>query len=165
MIYGQICITVNRILTHERVHDNFVEALAAETRAIELGRGLDPGVAYGPVTNEAVISRVQSHIDDAVRKGATVIVGGNRVTKGHLSKGYFFNPTLLDNAALDSLPMREETYGPLAAQTSRLNLSAAGCVPIAAGTASVPRHKRPWPSSRPDREVAPARRTRASTRH
>jgi len=112
---GQICITVNRILTHERVHDSFVEALAAETRAIELGRGLDPGVAYGPVTNEAVISRVQSHIDDAVQKGATLILGGNRVTKGHLSKGHFFNPTLLDDTPLDSLPMREETYGPLAA--------------------------------------------------
>ena len=112
---GQICITVNRILTHERIHDDFVDALAAETRAIELGRGLDPGVTYGPVIDEAVISRVQSHIDDAVKKGATIIVGGDRAMEGDLRNGYFFNPTLIDNASLDSLPMREETYGPLAA--------------------------------------------------
>jgi acyl-CoA reductase-like NAD-dependent aldehyde dehydrogenase len=112
---GQICITVNRILTHARVHDDFVAALAAETRAIELGRGVDPGVTYGPVLNEAVIQRVESHIDDAVRKGAKVIVGGARSAEGHLSKGYFFNPTLIDNASLDSLPMCEETYGPVAA--------------------------------------------------
>lgn len=112
---GQICITVNRILTHERVHDEFVEALAAETRAIVLGRGVDPGVAYGPVTNEAVISRVRTHIDDAVRKGACVIVGGERAMDGDLGNGLFFQPTLIDNAALDSLPMCEETYGPVAA--------------------------------------------------
>lgn len=112
---GQICITVNRILTHERVHDEFVDALAAATRSIKLGYGLDPGVTYGPVMNEAVIRRVQSHIDDAVTKGAKVIVGGDRSTKGPLRKGHFFNPTLIDNASLDSLPMCEETYGPLAA--------------------------------------------------
>jgi acyl-CoA reductase-like NAD-dependent aldehyde dehydrogenase len=112
---GQICITVNRILTHARVHDDFVAALAAETRAIELGRGVDPGVTYGPVLNEAVIQRVKSHIDDAVKKGARVIVGGARAAEGHLGKGYFFNPTLIDNASLDSLPMCEETYGPVAA--------------------------------------------------
>lgn len=112
---GQICITVNRILTHARVHDDFVEALAAETRAIELGRGVDPGVSYGPVLNEAVIHRVESHIDDAVKKGAKVIVGGDRAVEGHLRKGHFFNPTLIDNTSLDSLPMCEETYGPVAA--------------------------------------------------
>jgi acyl-CoA reductase-like NAD-dependent aldehyde dehydrogenase len=112
---GQICITVNRILTHESVHGDFVDALAAETRAIELGRGLDPGVAYGPVTSEAVIDRVASHIDDAVERGAKIIVGGERATDGHLSDGFFFKPTLVDDAALDSLPMCEETYGPLAA--------------------------------------------------
>jgi succinate-semialdehyde dehydrogenase / glutarate-semialdehyde dehydrogenase len=115
---GQICITVNRILTHERVHDEFLDALAAETRAIELGRGLDPGVAYGPVTNESVIYRVQAHIDDAVRKGATIVCGGEPATEGDLARGHFFKPTLIDNASLDSLPMREETYGPLAAVRS-----------------------------------------------
>jgi acyl-CoA reductase-like NAD-dependent aldehyde dehydrogenase len=115
---GQICITVNRILTHESVHDEFLDALAAETRAIELGRGLDPGVAYGPVTSESVIHRVQAHIEDAVRKGATMVCGGERATEGELARGHFFKPTLIDNASLDSLPMREETYGPLAAVRS-----------------------------------------------
>jgi succinate-semialdehyde dehydrogenase / glutarate-semialdehyde dehydrogenase len=115
---GQICITVNRILAHERVHDEFLDALAAETRAIKLGRGLDPGVAYGPVTNDSVIYRVQAHIEDAVRKGATIVCGGQRATEGELARGHFFEPTLIDNAPLDSLPMREETYGPLAAVRS-----------------------------------------------
>ena len=112
---GQICITVNRILTHEKIHDAFVEALAAETRAIVLGPGLDEGATYGPVTNESVINRVQAHVDDALEKGGKILIGGKRATDGLLSKGLFYQPTLVDDAALDSLPMREETYGPLAA--------------------------------------------------
>ena len=112
---GQICITVNRVLTHESVHSEFVEALSELTRNIKLGRGIDPDVAYGPVTNETVIHRVQTHIHDAVSKGAKVIVGGERATGEGLDAGHFFTPTLLDETPLDSLPMMKESYGPLAA--------------------------------------------------
>lgn len=112
---GQICITVNRILTHETVHAEFLDALTTLTNEIELGHGADPGVSYGPVLNEAVINRVESHIDDAVKKGGRIVTGGDRPSDSDLAKGYFFRPTLIDNAPLDSLPMKEETYGPLAA--------------------------------------------------
>lgn len=112
---GQICITVNRILAHDAVHAEFVEALAEKTRDIVLGRGLEPGVGYGPVTSESVIDRVQTHIADAVEKGGRVLVGGTRANEGELANGLFFEPTLIDEAPLDSLPMREETYGPVAA--------------------------------------------------
>lgn len=111
---GQICITVNRILTHKKIHREFVDALTAETKKIELGHGIDPGVAYGPVTTQSVVDRVKLHIDDAVAKGAVVITGGKTARQG----GLFFEPTLLDNASLDSLPMCEETYGPVAAMRS-----------------------------------------------
>ena len=112
---GQICITVNRILTHPRVHGAFVDALVEETRKIELGPGLAPDTLYGPVTTSAVIERSLRHIDDAVGKGARVITGGGPATSGRLERGLFFQPTLLDGAPLDSLPMTEETYGPVAA--------------------------------------------------
>lgn len=112
---GQICITVNRILTHPDAHAPFVDALVAETEKIEPGPGLDPGRLYGPVTTASVIERSQLHIEDAVSKGARVIAGGARAAGGELAKGLFFQPTLLDGAPLDSLPMTEETYGPVAA--------------------------------------------------
>ena len=54
---GQICIAVNRILVADATHEEFVEALAAETRRIRLGHGIDPGVAYGPVLHEGVRAR------------------------------------------------------------------------------------------------------------
>ncbi len=112
---GQICITVNRILAHEQVHDEFVAALVEETKRIELGPGIDPAALYGPVTTASVIERAQQHIADAVAKGARIISGGAPATKGELAKGLFFQPTLLDDAPLDCLPMTEETYGPVAA--------------------------------------------------
>lgn len=112
---GQICITVNRILTHKAIHNDFLEALTEETKKIELGPGIGPDVAYGPVTTQSVIDRSRRHIDDAVSKGATIVTGGKPATSGGLKDGLFFQPTLLDNASLDSLPMKEETYGPVAA--------------------------------------------------
>ena len=115
---GQICITVNRILTHHAVHDEFVAALTALTEDIKLGHGVEQGVAYGPVLNDGVIKRVEAHIDDAVRKGGKVIAGGERPTDAALKDGFFFRPTLIDDAPLDSLPMTQETYGPVAAMKS-----------------------------------------------
>jgi len=112
---GQICITVNRILAHEDVHTAFVDALVEETNKIELGAGLEPDTLYGPVTTASVIERSQLHIDDAVSRGARIITGGAPAASGALKRGLFFQPTLLDNAPLDSLPMTEETYGPVAA--------------------------------------------------
>lgn len=112
---GQICITVNRILTHDSIHKEFVEALTEETKTIELSAGTSPNAAYGPVTTRSVIERSQQHIDDAVAKGAKILTGGKAATSGDLMDGLFFEPTVLDNASLDSLPMKEETYGPVAA--------------------------------------------------
>ena len=112
---GQVCITVNRILTHPDVHGPFVDALAGETQKIELGPGLDPGTLYGPVTTASVIERSERHIEDAVSRGARIVTGGGRAAGGSLEKGLFFKPTLIDEAPLDSLPMTEETYGPVAA--------------------------------------------------
>ena len=112
---GQICITVNRILAHEDVHTAFVDALVEETNKIELGPGLEPDTLYGPVTTASVIERSQLHIDDAVSRGARIVAGGGPAASGALKRGLFFQPTLLDGAPLDSLPMTEETYGPVAA--------------------------------------------------
>ncbi len=112
---GQICITVNRVLVAERVHADFIEAMTEQTRKIRLGQGVEPGVLYGPVLNETVRTRVARHIADGVAKGGRLLVGGKPPDDPALARGFFFNPTLIDGAADDSLAMTEETYGPLAA--------------------------------------------------
>jgi succinate-semialdehyde dehydrogenase/glutarate-semialdehyde dehydrogenase len=112
---GQICITVNRVLVAERVHSDFVEAMLEQTRQIKLGHGVEPGVLYGPVLNETVRARVGRHTADGIAKGGRLLTGGKPPDDPALARGFFFLPTLIDGAADDSLPMTEETYGPLAA--------------------------------------------------
>ncbi|WP_419913816.1 aldehyde dehydrogenase family protein [Hoeflea sp.] len=112
---GQICITVNRILVDKRVHNAFVDILAGLTEDTRLGHGVDAGVEYGPVLNQSVIDRVEAHQHDALDKGARLVAGGHRPAGKTFDNGFFYRPTVVDNAPPDSLPMRSETYGPLAA--------------------------------------------------
>lgn len=112
---GQICITVNRILVARPLHKRFAECLAQLAEETVLGDGLDPAIAYGPVLNSSVIERVMVHQSDAVAKGGKVIAGGQAPTGGGFDRGHFYRPTVIDDAPLDSLPMSEETFGPLAA--------------------------------------------------
>jgi acyl-CoA reductase-like NAD-dependent aldehyde dehydrogenase len=111
---GQICIAVNRILVTDTIHAEFVDALASETRRIKLGHGIDPGVAYGPVLHEGVRARTRSHVEDALRRGGTLIVGGAAPRGSEYEHGFFFEPTLIDDAADDALVMTQESYGPIA---------------------------------------------------
>jgi succinate-semialdehyde dehydrogenase/glutarate-semialdehyde dehydrogenase len=111
---GQICIAVNRILVADKAHDSFVEALVAEIRKIKLGHGVDPGVQYGPVLHEGVRSRVRNHVDDAVHRGGRLLVGGSEPKGSVYDKGFFFEPTLIDDAPDAALVMTQESYGPIA---------------------------------------------------
>lgn len=110
---GQICITVNRVLVAEKVADEFASILASLADETVLGDGLDPSIAYGPVQNAGVVARMDRHVSDAVAKGGSVIAGGGRATGNGLNDGLFYRPTVIANAPLDSLPMSEETFGPV----------------------------------------------------
>ena len=112
---GQICIAVNRILVADAVHDEFLEALAAETNRIELGHGVEPGVAYGPVLHEGVRTRTRRHVEDALRRGGRLVAGGAAPSGSAYDGGFFFRPTLIDGASDDALVMTQESYGPIAA--------------------------------------------------
>lgn len=112
---GQICIAVNRILVSRGIHDRFVEALVAETAKIKLGHGVEPGVLYGPMLNEAGRRRVAAHIGDAVARGGKLLTGGGPATGGAFDNGFFFEPTLVDDVPDGALALTQETFGPLAA--------------------------------------------------
>ena len=112
---GQICIAVNRIIVSRGIHDSFVDALVAETRKIRLGHGVEPGVLYGPVLNEAVRTRVARHLDDAVARGGKLLTGGTIPTGELYDKGFFYEPAIVDQVPEGALATTEETFGPLAA--------------------------------------------------
>ncbi|MDH3750865.1 MAG: NAD-dependent succinate-semialdehyde dehydrogenase [Gammaproteobacteria bacterium] len=106
---GQTCVCVNRFLVQDGVYDEFATKLTAAVEAMKVGNGADDGVVQGPLINEAGVTKVQEHVDDAVSKGAGVSAGGKR----HALGGNFFEPTVLTNVTPDMVVAREETFGPI----------------------------------------------------
>lgn len=107
---GQICTSMERIYVHERIADEFVEALVAAARTFALGDGTDPGTVLGPLVDARQRETVRRHVQDAVAKGATVRTGGAAPER----PGYFFPATVLTDVDDTMLVMTEETFGPIA---------------------------------------------------
>ncbi len=105
---GQTCVCANRLYVQDGVYDAFVEKLAARVRDIRVGHGFEPGVTQGPMIDAHAVAKVESHVADALAKGARLLAGGQRID------ARFFAPTLLADATDDMLCAREETFGPLA---------------------------------------------------
>jgi succinate-semialdehyde dehydrogenase/glutarate-semialdehyde dehydrogenase len=107
---GQTCVCANRLYVQDGVYDAFAAKLAEAVKKLKPASGLEPGATQGPLIDDKAVAKVEEHIQDAVSKGATVIVGGHR----HALGGRFFEPTVLANVAPTSLMAREETFGPVA---------------------------------------------------
>ena len=105
---GQTCVCANRFLVQDKVYDEFVGKLAKAAAAMKVGDGTGTGVVQGPLINKAAVAKVQEHIDDAVKKGGKVVIGG------HALGGNFFEPTLIRDVTSDMAVAREETFGPVA---------------------------------------------------
>lgn len=107
---GQICTSTERLYVARKVFDEFVDAMVDESRAIKVGDGLAPGVQMGPLVDRLQLDLVTRHVDDAVRRGATVRHGGMRLE----GKGFFYPPTVITGVVADAIVMTEETFGPVA---------------------------------------------------
>jgi len=107
---GQTCVCANRIYVQDAVYDEFAKKLDAKLSTLPVGNGLDEGVVFGPLIDDAAVEKVEEHIKDATDKGASVLSGGNR----HEMGGTFFQPTILTGVTSDMAVATEETFGPLA---------------------------------------------------
>jgi len=107
---GQTCVCANRLLVQAGVYDEFVAKLADKVKAMKVGNGLEDGVSQGPLIDMNGVAKVEEHIEDAVSKGARVVVGGKRHALG-LS---FFEPTILADVTPEMMVARDETFGPMA---------------------------------------------------
>ncbi|QIP14912.1 NAD-dependent succinate-semialdehyde dehydrogenase [Spirosoma aureum] len=105
---GQTCVCVNRLYVQDAVYDEFVEKLSKAVAALRVGNGLDTDAQMGPLINEKGLNKVKHHLEDALSKGAKVIVGGKEMD------GLFFQPTVLTDITPDMIIAREEVFGPVA---------------------------------------------------
>lgn len=111
---GQDCLAANRIYVERPIVGAFNAAFAARIAALKVGPGLSPGVEIGPLMHERAVAKVEEHVADALKRGATLVSGGKRHDAGAL----FYEPTLLTDVPDDALIMQEETFGPVAAVTA-----------------------------------------------
>jgi succinate-semialdehyde dehydrogenase/glutarate-semialdehyde dehydrogenase len=108
---GQVCCATERVLVHERVHDAFLDEVVKASEEWALGDPFDAATKVGPMNNEPTARKMDAHLEDAVDKGATVVLGGSR-DSGRPTDLYY-QPTVVADVALDTLINREETFGPI----------------------------------------------------
>ncbi len=109
---GQACLAVKRLYLFEPIADEFIEKLIAKAQRLKVGDGLAEGVIIGPMHTNAQRQEVEEQVQDAVDKGATILVGGNRPEGENYDKGNFYLPTLLTDIDESSRIVREEVFGP-----------------------------------------------------
>ena len=108
---GQVCCATERVLVDREVHEEFLQAVVEEARSWKLGDPFEEDTLVGPMNNEPTAAKMDCHLEDAVAKGASVILGGSR-EEGRPTNLYY-RPTVVDNVGTDTLINRDETFGPI----------------------------------------------------
>jgi succinate-semialdehyde dehydrogenase / glutarate-semialdehyde dehydrogenase len=105
---GQTCVCTNRIYVQAGIHDAFVERFSEAVGALHVGDPLDATTDIGPLVDAQGLEKVSHHVQDALAKGAQVVLGGRA------TGGLFFAPTVITGVNDDMALMQEETFGPVA---------------------------------------------------
>jgi acyl-CoA reductase-like NAD-dependent aldehyde dehydrogenase len=105
---GQVCSAIKRVYVPEALHDQVVEALAAQARSVQVGDGASESTQLGPINNKPQFDRVNELVSDAVARGGQAVVGGAPMD----GPGYFFEPTILTGVADGTRIVDEEQFGP-----------------------------------------------------
>ncbi|NML43458.1 NAD-dependent succinate-semialdehyde dehydrogenase [Ramlibacter sp. G-1-2-2] len=108
---GQTCVCPNRVYVQDSVRGRFVDKLAVRVSALRVGPATDERSQIGPMINARAVEKIDRHVQDAVAKGARVVVGG-QVLQG-IGAGHYYAPTVLVDANPTMELAHEETFGPV----------------------------------------------------
>jgi alpha-ketoglutaric semialdehyde dehydrogenase len=112
---GQKCTATSRVIIQNEIYEEFKEKLLAKVREISVGDGLKEGIWMGPSASEGQLNTVLHYIDKGREEGATLLVGGERLTGQEYDKGYFVQPTVFENVTSNMTIAQEEIFGPVLA--------------------------------------------------
>ncbi|WP_109419167.1 NAD-dependent succinate-semialdehyde dehydrogenase [Proteus terrae] len=107
---GQTCVCANRFYIHKDIYQQFSERFVAAVKKLKVGNGFEEGVTIGPLINRKAVEKSQSLLDDTLKRGATLLCGGESDQAGE----NFFQPTVVGNVPADSHILEEEIFGPIA---------------------------------------------------
>ena len=110
---GQVCICNERTLVHRQVYDEFVERFVAFSRGLRLGDPMQTSTDLGPKVSLDELEKVERIVDEAVRSGAKVALGGGRPHDPPTSGGYWYSPTILTGVDPSMPIMQREIFGPV----------------------------------------------------
>lgn len=110
---GQVCTCNERMYVHEDIYDTFMEKFIAKVKALKVGDPTLEDTDIGPKMNEAGLVHMERLIQESVQAGATISIGGKRPTGVGFEKGYWFEPTILENVQQDMTIVEEEIFGPV----------------------------------------------------
>jgi len=110
---GQVCTCNERTYVHKRIADRFLSRFVEEVQQLKVGDPLEPSVQVGPKVNQQELEKVERYVEDARSHGARIIVGGQRLTGGAFSRGYWYQPTVIADVRQDMRIMQEEVFGPV----------------------------------------------------
>lgn len=108
---GQVCTSAKRFYVFEDIAGDFTARVVTLTKALRLGDGMDPKTDIGPLINARQLNDVHARVEEAVADGARVLTGGRRSKK--LTKGFFYEPTVMDRVRQEMRLVRTETFGPI----------------------------------------------------
>lgn len=106
---GQTCICANRIYLHEKIHDKFIKQLIKKVKNLKVGNGLDEDTDIGALINLEAIEKIEQLLADAVKKGAKILLGGQRHEAGELC----FQPTIINLVDEKMDIVHTEIFGPI----------------------------------------------------
>jgi aldehyde dehydrogenase (NAD+) len=112
---GQACTATSRVIVEKSVAKALTEKIAAKAKALKVGNGLSAGIEMGPAVSQQELDGNFEFIDGALKEGAELVCGGQRLKEGDLAHGFFMEPTLLTNVTAAMRIAREEVFGPVIA--------------------------------------------------
>ena len=116
---GQVCISPSRFYIHESKKNEFAKTFIEKTKKLKLGDGLKDGVNLGPITTKKRLEEIEKLVEKTKKEGGKVLYGGKR--PAGFNKGYFYEPTIIDNVKDNFTVMTEEPFGPITAITTFKN--------------------------------------------
>jgi betaine-aldehyde dehydrogenase len=111
--HGQNCVAASRLLLHEQIHDEFLEAFCKRARDIRLGNPLEAGTQMGPLVSEEQRARVEHYVDLGRSQGARLVLGGGRPRGAKFARGFFFEPTVFADVSPEMAIAQDEIFGPV----------------------------------------------------
>jgi succinate-semialdehyde dehydrogenase/glutarate-semialdehyde dehydrogenase len=114
---GQACLAVKRLYLFDSIYDAFLKSLVDKVSRYEVGDGMTraekPKIRMGPLHTAVQREEIEAQVKDAVSRGAKVLIGGARPEGAQYERGFFYQPTILENVPDDARAVTEETFGPL----------------------------------------------------